>query len=416
MKIKIVLGLIAAVILGGCVGTPDANGWRYGQKNEFMDILAEDRYMSLCDQKVLYDKVRSSGNTTLMTKLLINYTRNLANGCIDQATFNAAQKNRKSRKIETCYGFYTQKVNAHQISGQIKAGMSIAAILQPYVPKTEQFALLKKKYDTLKNQSDVTKEQLHTIRLNIERTKVMYHDLGENYVIINVPEYYVRVKNGYMTTLKFGVIVGKKHLQTPIFAEPLKYIVLNPQWNVPDSIVRNEIIPKLLRNPGYLKRKNMVIRSDYNLASKGVMPSKAQLLKYKGGKGDVPFKIIEKPSNRNALGRIKFIFPNRHSVYMHDTQTKSLFKRKIRTFSHGCVRLEKPHEMLSHMAKNFTNETPESITAKYKSLKTHYVPIKKRVMVHTTYFTAYVDENGKLHLFNDIYGFDKIQKLNFTES
>ena len=308
---------------------------------------------------------------------------------------------------------YLQKVDKKQVLAQIKAGQSIETILKPYVPTTEQFPKLVKTYNTLKNKEGVTPKELRTIRLNIERTKIMRPDLGEDYALVNIPEFKVRIKKGDQTTLKFGVIVGKKNLQTPIFAEPMQYITLNPQWGVPDSIARNEIIPKLLKDPKYLARNNMVIRRDYNLESKDVALSDLDLAAYKGGKGEVPFKFIERPSERNVLGRIKFIFPNRHSVYMHDTQAKSLFKRQVRTFSHGCVRLEKPNDMLIHIAKNFTNETKESIIEKYSSLKTYHVSLKKKLMVHTAYLTSYVDTNGKLLMFNDIYGFDRDQKLIF---
>ncbi|MDM5271976.1 L,D-transpeptidase family protein [Sulfurovum sp. zt1-1] len=413
MKIRLLVGLLVAVIMNGCVDTPDEEGWKSAQKKEFLQILEEDRYASVCDQQALYEKVKKTGNSKLMSKLLLKYTDNLANSCIDLKNFNEVQEAKKEKKIESHYDIYLQKVDKKQVLTQLKAGQSIKSILKPYVPETEQFAKLVKTYNTLKNKEGVTPKQLRTIRLNIERTKIMRQDLGEDYALVNIPEFKVRIKKGDQTTMKFGVIVGKKNLQTPIFAEPMQYITLNPQWGVPDSIARNEIIPKLLKDPAYLARNNMVIRRDYNLESKDVSVNDIDLTAYKGGKGEVPFKFIEKPSERNVLGRIKFIFPNRHSVYMHDTQAKSLFKRQVRTFSHGCVRLEKPNDMLIHIAKNFTSETKESIMDKYSSLKTHHIVLKKKLMVHTAYLTSYVDTNGKLSMFNDIYGFDRDQKLNF---
>jgi murein L,D-transpeptidase YcbB/YkuD len=210
-----------------------------------------------------------------------------------------------------------------------------------------------------------------------------------------------------------GVIVGKKKNQTPIFSEELKYITLNPTWNVPDSIARNEIIPKTLRNSAYLKRHRLVMRRDYNLDSPALSFNSVNAKAYVGGKGPVPFKFIEVPSDRNALGRVKFIFPNHHSVYMHDTPTKSLFKRKVRAFSHGCVRLEKPKYMLEYISKNYTAHDYEDVKAKYNSYKTHYLKITKRLPVHTAYLTTYVDDCGQLLSFGDIYGFDKSQKFNF---
>lgn len=414
MKIRVPAVLLAAaVVISGCVNTPDEEGWRSSQKKEFLEILKEDRYASVCEQQPLYEKVKRTENSRLMSKLLVAYAENLANGCIDLQKFREVQAEKKKRKIESHYDLYLQKVESRRILAQIKAGQTVENILKPYLPATEQFSKLLTAYHALKGKEGVTSEQLRTIRLNIERTKIMRPDLGEDYALVNIPEFKVRIKQGEKTALKFAVIVGQRDLQTPIFAEPMQYITLNPQWGVPDSIARNEIIPKVLKDPAYLARNNMVIRRDYNLDSQNVSLNDVNLAAYKGGRGTVPFKFIERPSERNVLGRIKFIFPNSHAVYMHDTQAKSLFKREVRTFSHGCVRLEKPNEMLIYIANHFTGETAESIMEKYESLKTHHIPLKKRMMVHTAYLTSYVDREGKVLMFNDIYGFDRDQVLNF---
>ncbi|MDD3591298.1 MAG: L,D-transpeptidase family protein [Sulfurovum sp.] len=413
MKIRVPAVLLVALAFSGCANTPDEEGWRSSQKKEFLEILKEDRYASICEHQPLYKKVKQTENSRLMSKLLVEYTENLANGCIDLKKFREVQAAKKKRKIESHYDLYLQKVDSTQILAQIKAGQTIENILKPYIPATDQFPKLLKAYHAVKDKERVTPEQLYTIRLNIERTKIMRPDLGEDYALVNIPEFKVRIRKGEETVLKSAVIVGQKNLQTPVFAEPMQYITLNPQWGVPDSIARNEIIPHVLKDPAYLARNNMVIRRDYNLNSKNVALNDVNLAAYRGGRGAVPFKFIEKPSERNVLGRIKFIFPNSHAVYMHDTQAKSLFQRKVRTFSHGCVRVEKPNEMLIYIASNFTNETPESIMKKYESLKTHHISLKKRMMVHTAYMTSYVDQNGTVLMFNDIYGFDRDQVLNF---
>ena len=397
MRIKILLAIAFAVLLSGCVGTPDSEGWRSSQKNEFLKILKSDKYMSICNQQALYQKVKETKNSQLMSRLLIAYTKNLANGCI----------------VDVSHGKYPQKVSTSDIKMQLRAGQSIEKILKPYVPEYDQFSCLTRSYNVLKNDPDTSADTLHKIRLNIERVKLMKPGLGKNYALINIPEFTVRIIEDKKTAVAMAVVVGKRDMQTPIFSEDLSYITLNPQWSVPDSIARNEVIPALLKNPNYLKRKRMVMRSSYDLNSKKLTPSSVNLRAYKGGKGYVPFKFIEVPSKRNGLGRVKFIFPNRHSVYMHDTQSKHLFKRKVRTYSHGCVRLEKPIVMLDHIAKHYTATSAEDIKKKYDSLKTHYVKITKRLPVHTAYFTTYMDQCNNLLSFPDIYGFDKSQKLNF---
>ena len=391
MKIRIVLALLFAFILSGCVGTPDSEGWRSGQKSEFLKILETDKYMSICDQQALYAKVKQSRNSQLMSKLLIAYTENLANGCIVNST-----------------GGYKQTVSSSDIRMQIKAGQTIEKILHPYVPEYKQFNELIAKYKLVEDPASKRK-----LRMNIERVKMLKPGLGKTYALVNIPEYIIRVIEKDKESVNMRVVVGTNKNRTPIFSADLQYITLNPTWNVPDSIARNEIIPKTLRNPGYLKSHRLVIRKDYNLDSPALSFNSVNPRAYVGGKGYVPFKFIETPSNRNALGRVKFIFPNHHSVYMHDTPAKSLFNKKTRAFSHGCVRLHKPKDMLEFISKNYTAHDYADVTAKYDSRKTHYLKITKRLPVHTAYLTMYVDESGKLLSFADVYGYDKSQKLNF---
>ncbi len=414
---RLILLGVSAIVLSGCgVETPDSEGWRSVQKDEFLEILKTDKYASICNQQALYEKVKESENSKLMSKLLIAYTKNLANGCIDLKSFNASQEKRVEKKIATYYETYLQDVKESDIMRKLKAGQSIEEILKPYVPQSAQFFDLKKRYMLLEGDANTSKKTLRKIRLNLERLKLMKPGLGDNYALVNVPEYTVRVidKNG--TAVAMAVVVGQKHQQTPIFSANLQYVTLNPQWGVPDSIARNEVIPQMLKDPTYLASHNMVIRKSYDLSTpeidKDSVDWKAYLIKEKDSK-DMTYKFIEVPSKKNGLGRVKFIFPNKHSVYMHDTQSKHLFKRKVRTYSHGCVRLEKPVVMLEHISKNYTSKSPEEVKEWYDSLETKHMGLSKKLPVHTAYLTTYVDECGDLLSFRDIYGFDKSQKLNF---
>jgi murein L,D-transpeptidase YcbB/YkuD len=400
VKLKIAAAGMCALMAVGCTGPKDAEGWNPEQKREFMKILASDTYLSVCEQAPLYEKVKERQNSRLMTRLLVEYTENLANSCIDPDTIGE-------------YDVYRQKVSRPDIVRRLRAGQSIQSILKPYVPEYAQFKLLAAQYRALKRSSGISADILRKVRLNIERVKLMKPGFGNTYALVNIPEYRVRIIENGKTSLVMGVIVGQRKKQTPIFSEDLQYIVLNPTWNVPNSIARNEVIPKLLKDPDYLKKHRLVMRKDYNLHSPALTPSSVDLEAYKGGKGEVPFKFIEIPSDKNALGRVKFIFPNHHSVYMHDTPTKYLFKRKVRTFSHGCVRLERPKEMLKYLTEHYTNYSYDEAKKMYDSYKTHYMKIVKRLPVHTAYLTAYVDEGGKLLLFADIYGFDRSQELTF---
>ncbi len=415
--VMLILSGVSAIVLSGCgVGTPDAEGWRSSQKDDFLEILKTDKYASICNHKALYEKVKESENSKLMSKLLVAYTHNLANGCIDLKSFNESQEKRKKQKIETHYETYLQEVKDSDIMRKLKAGQSIEQILKPYVPEYAQFFDLKRRYTLLEGEHNASKSTLHKIRLNIERMKLMRPGLGDNYALVNVPEYIVRVIENNQTAVAMAVVVGQRKMQTPIFSADLQYVTMNPQWGVPDSIARNEVIPKLLKNPNYLTEKRMVIRKSYDLGtpeiSKDSVDWEAYLIEEKDKK-EMTYKFIEVPSKKNGLGRVKFIFPNKHSVYMHDTQSKSLFKRKVRTFSHGCVRLEKPMAMLEHISQNYTSKSAEEVKEWYDSLKTHHMGLNKKLPIHTSYLTTYVDECGDLLVLNDIYGFDKSQKLNF---
>ena len=413
----LILSGISAIVLSGCgVGTPDAEGWRSAQKDEFLKILKTDKYASICNQQALYEKVKESENSKLMSKLLVAYTKNLANGCIDLDSFNASQEKRVEKKIATYYETYLQDVKESDIMRKLKAGQSIEQILKPYVPEYAQFFDLKKRYMLLEGDKNTSKKTLRKIRLNLERVKLMKPGLGNNYALVNVPEYTIRVIDTNGTAVAMAVVVGQRKMQTPIFSANLQYVTINPQWGVPDSIARNEVIPKLLENPNYLTEKRMVIRKSYDLGTPEISQDSVDweaYLEEEKDKKEMTYKFIEVPSKKNGLGRVKFIFPNQHSVYMHDTQSKSLFKRKVRTFSHGCVRLEKPVVMLEHISKNYTTNSEEEVKEWYDSLKTHHMGLSKKLPVHTTYLTTYVDECGDLLNFRDIYGFDKSQKLNF---
>ncbi|MCF6206955.1 MAG: L,D-transpeptidase family protein, partial [Sulfurovum sp.] len=222
----------------------DSEGWHSGQKSEFMQILASDKYASLCDQRGLYEKVRETEDSKLMSKLLVAYTDNLANSCIDIPSFKSAQDERKSRTFKTHYEIYRQKVDPAQIKMQLAAGWPIEKILKPYVPTYREWDRLLNTYHSLQRQEGVDPVLVHKVRLNLERVKLLKPETSKNYALVNIPEYRVRIIENGKTMLSMKVVVGKTHLQTPIFGQDLKYIVVNPQWNVPDSIARNEIIPK----------------------------------------------------------------------------------------------------------------------------------------------------------------------------
>ena len=213
------------------------------------------------------------------------------------------------------------------------------------------------------------------ILANMERWRWMPQDFGRTHIRVNIPEFLVRVTKNDKVIHTERVITGKRSQKTPSFSDEMETVVLNPYWNVPQSIIWNEM--------------------------GGVAP-RGYESRVVGGR----IYIRQPPGPRNALGRVKFLFPNKHSVYLHDTPTKNLFNRKVRAFSHGCMRLRNPMKMAEIvLAEN--GLSPKTIHARAARGRNDHIPLKNKIPVHVTYFTLWASPEGSLSQFNDIYGHDK---------
>ncbi len=227
-------------------------------------------------------------------------------------------------------------------------------------------------------------ERLRTILVNMERLRWMPEMIPPDLILVNIPEYRMHVYEGGEEVLSMDVVVGTAATRTVIFNDSLSHIVFSPTWSIPQSIVRNEILPALARDPGYLKRKGME----------------------RIGGSDANPVIRQRPGAGNALGRVKFIFPNSYNIYLHDTPGKGVFAREKRAFSHGCIRLDKPTELAEHLLRNDSTWTPAAINAAMFSEREQYVRLKRKRPVTIAYFTSWVDANGLLHFRDDVYGHD----------
>lgn len=181
-----------------------------------------------------------------------------------------------------------------------------------------------------------------------------------------------------------AVVVGKEAHSTMMFTDELNQVVFSPYWNIPPSIVKNEILPGIARNPDYLAKHNM------EMVSQGSVPEIRQL-----------------PGAGNSLGKVKFLFPNSFNIYFHDTPAKSLFSKDKRAYSHGCIRLSDPAKLANYVLRNDKDWTPEKINAAMNSSKEQVVRLPKAIPVFITYYTSWVDESGMLNFRDDIYGHDK---------
>jgi len=267
---------------------------------------------------------------------------------------------------------------------------------------------------TLKALNEPIESKITKIRLNLDRIKWLSKRDDRYHIVINIPDFKLNFEDGGKVIQNMKVITGKPNHPTPVFGDEVEMIVLNPYWNVPTSIIQKEMIPKLLKNPYALKKQNIEIRNGWGKNASKVDPASVDWGAYRYSKV-VPYRFAQMPGYKNALGKIKFLFPNRFSVYMHDTPTKSLFKRHKRAFSHGCVRLEKPRELLKTFAAIDNSIDLEKAFEILKGKKNTTLKLQKPIPVDIVYLTAYVDYDGNLQFRNDVYNYDTMQLKSFRE-
>lgn len=258
--------------------------------------------------------------------------------------------------------------------------------------------------DTLEDLNVPVEARLRQIQLNLERWRWMPSDLGERYIRVNIPEFKMALVEGGKPALEMRVVVGKaQQNRTPVFSDKMTYLELNPSWNLPPSIVAEEIVPESGGDPGYLARKNLQVVQGYD-DPQPVDPYSIDMAQL-GSKGS-PYRLRQPPGPDNPLGQVKFMFPNEHDIYLHDTPADHLFAKEERAFSHGCIRLERPMELAHVLLKGSPEWTPEKLQAVLASGKQTTVSLPKPLPVHILYFTAWVDESGTVQFRRDVYGHD----------
>jgi L,D-transpeptidase YcbB len=233
---------------------------------------------------------------------------------------------------------------------------------------------------------------------NMERWRWEPDDYGRFEVEVNIPEFRLWIKKDGEVVHTTRVVVGRPQNQTPVFNNSIKHIVVNPYWNVPSSIATNEIKPHLISNPGYLAGQNMEMLSGGKVINASAIDWTQTNINN--------FHIRQKPGAGNALGQIKFLFPNQHDVYLHDTPSKSLFARSFRAYSHGCVRVQNPMEFAAALLKLEPSLTAETLEASFGP-KERWFNLENHIPVHLSYFTLRVDEDGTIRSYGDVYGANK---------
>lgn len=250
-------------------------------------------------------------------------------------------------------------------------------------------------------------KRIQQILINMERWRWTERDLGTKYVLIDIAGFQLHAVVDDVVMLQMRVIVGKQHHETPVFSDSIKYLDFNPFWNITPDIAKNEMLEELRKDSNYLESKHIRLFSNWQADGVELDPhdidwnevSKKQIGRY---------KLRQDPGPWNALGVVKFVFPNKYSVYMHDTPGRDLFKQPTRAFSHGCIRLSKPKQLAGFLLGDTdATWTPERIEETISTNTRKVVRLKRAVPVHIVYQTAWGDKEGRIHFNKDLYGRDQ---------
>ncbi len=252
---------------------------------------------------------------------------------------------------------------------------------------------------------------IQKIITNLDKLRVFPNRYPSEYIRVNLPDFTMNYIRDGQSILEMRAIVGRPERPTPIFSSYMTYLEINPTWTIPENLVRRDLIMALQEHPDYLKEHN--IRVFYGWQKKGEMKNfkPSMLAPYADkSKGHIPYRFVQYPGDDNALGRVKFMFPNKYSVYLHDTDNKSLFQYRYRVYSSGCMRLAKPFELLEVLKSRISYKYQRIIEKYRNTLVTKVIRFNKKLPVHTTYFTVF-KRNGLTYFRKDIYEYD-----NFIQS
>ena len=244
-------------------------------------------------------------------------------------------------------------------------------------------------------------KRIDQIRVNLERARWVLHALGEEFVLVDIAGFHVFIYQDRKVIWTSRVQVGKPYRNTPVFKSSIEYLEFNPTWTIPPGILSKDILPATKNDPDYLNKRNInVLDRNGNLVDQ----SSIDWSQYPGR--SFPYMLRQEPGPNNALGRVKFIFPNKHFVYLHDTPSKSFFEQTSRTFSSGCIRVENPFELAELLLNDPSNWSYDKIMEVVDSKQTRKVFLDKPMPVLLLYWTVTVEEDGTVHFKEDPYGRD----------
>ena len=291
---------------------------------------------------------------------------------------------------------YGENLKKAVINFQKRHGLKIDGIVGP---------------NTLKALNRDIEEIIRTIEINMERLRWLPHTFGNDYIFTNIADFTLQVYENNQKALEMSVIVGKEQRSTPVFSDKLSYIVLNPYWNVPRSIAVKDKLPLIKKDINYIPENNFTVLKFVD--GKFVEQDYQEINWNDLNKNNFNYYLRQSPGPNNALGRVKFMFPNKFSVYLHDTPDKELFKQSERDFSSGCIRLEEPFKLAEYLLRKNDKWDLEKINSILESNEEKTIGLTQKLPIHIIYMTAWVDEKNMLQIRNDIYNRDARLKSAF---
>jgi len=256
-------------------------------------------------------------------------------------------------------------------------------------------------------------ERVRQIELNLERWRWLPQNLGDRYILVNIAHFELDLIANGQPVMTMRVVVGKPYRRTPVFSDRVSYLVLSPYWHVPPSIALQDMLSLVRKDPEYLNRMNLKVFRGWGAETQEIDPESIDWTTVSAE--NFPYRLRQDPGPTNALGPVKFMFPNKFNVYLHGTPARELFLKAARGFSSGCIRLENPIELAEYLLRDDPKWTREVILATIDKGVEETVRLLNPIPVHLLYWTAWVDEGGSVHFWDDIYGRDELLDRAFRE-
>ncbi|MEK9501466.1 L,D-transpeptidase family protein [Gemmatimonadota bacterium DH-20] len=248
-------------------------------------------------------------------------------------------------------------------------------------------------------------DRIDQLALNLDRFRRLPRDFGERAILVNVAGFELRVLEHNRPTLQMAVVVGQPEWRTNVFSDSIEYLEVNPYWHVPESIEAAETLPRAQEDPNYLTENRISVVAEGDNLGDPIDPSGIDWAEMSAD--DMPYDFRQEPGPQNALGQIKFMFPNDYNIYLHDTPADALFQEDFRAFSHGCIRLERPFELAEYVLRHGSEYTAEELAAVRESGERTRFDLSTPLPVYIAYLTAWVDDDGRVRFHQDVYDLDE---------